>query len=236
MIFLLSAPGLLIVRQLFAAAGDMDTAAEREQAGNLPCFEALVAVHGNARGVPWFSAGTTGSFSVLGGYTVRQGSDETSVSHMEHAVAAVREAGVVGNNDEGDTFCAVEGEEELKEAVARGSVEVAGRLVSEHKSRILHEGPRNGYPLLFTAGKFTRPVNQTGGKSEIAEKSAGLLLGRLIAFSADQAGQHDVFESVEFRQQVVELEYETNALVPEPGACGVIHGEDIRSPEQHLTR
>src|SRR5512134_550136 len=159
-------------------------------------------------------------------YNSGQGSDETSVSHMEHAVAAVCEGCVVGNDHKGDPFCAVQGKEELEEAVARGSVEVAGRLVSEHKSRILHEGPRNGYPLLFTAGKFTRPVNQTGGKSEITEQSACLLLGRLIAFSADQPGQHDVFQCVEFRQQVVELEYETDALVPEPGACGIIHGED----------
>ena len=95
-------------------------------------------------------------------YTARQGSDETPVSHTEDAMASVCKGYVVGDDDEGDPFFPIETEEELKKAVAGSRVEVAGGFVSENQSGVLHECPRNGNTLLFAAGKFTRPVKQTG--------------------------------------------------------------------------
>ena len=142
-------------------------------------------------------------------------------------MAAVGEGYVVGDDDEGDPFFPVETEKELKKAVACSRVQVSRRFVGQYQSGVLHERPRNGNPLLFAAGKLTWSVNQTGREPELAEQSPGLLRSSFIRHSADQSRQHDIFQCIELRQEMVKLEHETDAPVPEPGAGSVITSYSI---------
>src|SRR5690606_6918585 len=73
--------------------------------------------------------------------------DHASVGEPHHAIAALREAGVVGDEKERRAVLRAQLEEEVDHEPAGRLVEIAGRLVGEQKLRPGGEGARQGDAL-----------------------------------------------------------------------------------------
>src|SRR3954451_9165559 len=75
-----------------------------------------------------------------------------------HAVAALGEVQVVGDEHQGRAALSFKPEQEPDDGVAGRLVEVAGRLVGEQERRIGHNRPGDRDALLFAAGQLRRIV------------------------------------------------------------------------------
>lgn len=77
---------------------------------------------------------------------------------MQDAISRVIDGGIVSGDEQGDT-CLPDDVLEKLDNLARGlRVEVAGWLIGDHKTRRMHERPRQGHALLLTAGEFQAAV------------------------------------------------------------------------------
>ncbi len=99
--------------------------------------------------------------------------DDEAVAEDDAAVGVVGEDGVVGDEDEGGAFDAVELEQEVEDVGAVGGVEVAGGLVGEDDGRAEDEGAGEGDALLLAAGELDGVVVHAVGEADAGEELAG---------------------------------------------------------------
>ena len=122
--------------------------------------------------------------------------------------------------------------EELEDLVARGRVEVPGRLVREHDRRPRDERPRDRDPLLLAAGELGRPVASPIGDPEPLQQ---VLQERLVGLHAgDRERQDDVLLRGQHRQQVEELEDEADVLAPQQRDLAVAERADVLSGDRDV--
>ena len=123
------------------------------------------------------------------------------------------------HHDDCQPLLAVEGAEELHDLSAGVFVEVAGRLVGEQDARAIEQGPRDRRPLHLAAGEFARLVGEP-----VAEADAVQYARRPFAQLAppappaddrllDHARNKDIFQRVEFGQQVIKLKNKAEGAV-----------------------
>ncbi len=134
---------------------------------------------------------------------------------------------VVGDDDKGLAILVAEVEEELVELLLVLRVERARWLVSEDDARVVDEGTGNGDALFLATRELVGLVAGTIGEAHEAEQLLCALLGSLLRGACDVGRYHDVLQSREFGQQLVELEDEADVAIAEVGqlflreGCGV---------------
>ncbi|VTR64070.1 hypothetical protein DESC_120162 [Desulfosarcina cetonica] len=107
------------------------------------------------------------------------------------------------------------------------AVQVPCGFVGQQNIRLHHQRPRQGHALLFTAGKFPGAVFEPRFKAHANQDRFCRFHGRPFFHTADQGRHHGVFQGREFRQQVMELEDETNRAVTETGQLNIVELEHV---------
>ena len=95
------------------------------------------------------------------------------------------------------------------------AVQVSGRFVGKEDCGRIDEGPGDCHPLLLTAGKFGRLVQEPVFEAHVRQKDLGLFLCRLLRGPSYQGRNHHVLHRIELREKVVRLEYKPYPAVPE---------------------
>ncbi len=107
------------------------------------------------------------------------------------------------------------GAHQIENSRAGFQVEIAGRLVGEKNLRIRQQGPRNGDPLLFAAGKLIREVSTSRFQSELCQKLSRHLQRRPLPDSSDPPRHRNVFCGCELRKQMMKLKDKAYVAIPE---------------------
>jgi len=123
----------------------------------------------------------------------------------------------VGHDDNRGSAVFVDGEEKVVNLGARPRIQIARGLVREEKLRVEHDRARQGDSLLLSPGKLARTVEGAFAQSDLLQQIARSGLELSARSSLDEPGHHDVLESVELREEMVELEHETDGTVAELG-------------------
>ena len=113
-------------------------------------------------------------------------------------------------------------------------VEVARRLVGEDDLGLVHEGPGDGDALLLAAGELARLVIGPLSQTDQGEGFEPRLLGVLASDAGVVAGQEDVLEGGEGRDQVEVLEDEAHSAGPDLGSSIVGKRGHVLSREVEL--
>ncbi len=132
-------------------------------------------------------------------------------------MAAARKGKIVGGNERGQLVVAMEPGNQFKNRVRCAAVEVSGRLIRQQKLGLGDKRPGQSHTLLFTAGKFSRPVMRALLQTHLVQPSRSFSLRLRLGKSPQQKRHGHVFQCRKFRQQVVELPDETELMVAEPG-------------------
>ena len=117
----------------------------------------------------------------------------------------VHDALVVGGHDHGGAGL-VDAVEQPHDALARGRVEVAGRLVGEQDQRPVDEGPGDRHALLLAAGELVREAVLLAGQADEVEHGRHLLADHVLGPADHLEGEGDVLEHGLVGQQLVVLE------------------------------
>ena len=130
-------------------------------------------------------------------------------------------------NDQRGLFFGVESFEQLDDFTTGMRIEIAGRFIGQEQFRLVDEGAGDGHALLLAAGKFGRPVLHAVLETNPGEQVASARPGLADGSAGHARRQTDIFERIEFRQQMIRLKNETDAVVAEkrqltPGECGEI--------------
>ena len=142
---------------------------------------------------------------------VGQVGEESAVADCEDAGGVGGDRGIVGDEDEGGAFAAVEVEQKVHDLGAVFGVEIAGGLVCEDDGRAEDEGTGEGDALLFAAGKLDGVVIRAVGEADGGEQAAGA--GEAFALgggAVEFEGEQDVFKRGERGNELVALEDEAD--------------------------
>src|SRR5215213_6890784 len=113
------------------------------------------------------------------------------------------------------------------ERIGRFLVQIAGRLVSEQYRWRRHQRTGHGYTLLLSARQHRRPMSQPFAQTKPLE-NRGSTAPRVRRRDPRDTQRHlRIFQSVEFRKQVMELKNEANMSVPEGDELGVRELRDV---------
>ena len=96
--------------------------------------------------------------------------DNHPILHMNDAVRLGRKLVIMSHDDEGRPARAVQLTQQCEKRITSMRIEVAGRLIGQHQVRPLHQGPRDGDPLLLAAGQFARLVVQALAQPHLFQK------------------------------------------------------------------
>lgn len=78
-------------------------------------------------------------------------SDDLSVLHLDDAIGLGRELVVMRDDHEGRAPRLAQRAHQSKQPISAVGIEVAGRLISQHDIRLLHERASHGDSLLFSS-------------------------------------------------------------------------------------
>ena len=107
-----------------------------------------------------------------GGSSFIEGCDHSTVLEPDDAIGAVGDASIVGDHHDGQTP-EVLFRQQIEDLGSGMLVEVAGRFVGEKDLRIVDEGPGDGHPLAFAAGKLAGAVVQPVSEAERLQQLDG---------------------------------------------------------------
>ena len=106
-------------------------------------------------------------------------------------------------------------EEELVQLGLVFRVEAARRLIGQDHVGLIHQRSRHGHPLFLATRELRRLVCGAVAKAHKGEQLLCALFALVAVFAPDESGNHDVFQSRELGQKLMELENETDVLVAE---------------------
>ena len=131
------------------------------------------------------------------------------------------EAGIVGRDERRQPALAVHLGEKGVQRVGRVLVEIAGGLVGQEDVGLHHERSRDRHALLLASRHRPRTMGEPLSQSDAFEQAgrARQPLGRRPP--GDPHRHFGVLERGELRQQVMELEHETDMVVPELHEFGI---------------
>src|ERR1051326_551311 len=130
--------------------------------------------------------------------------------------------GFVGDHDDGLALH-MQGLEHPHDLLARGAVEVSGRLVGEQNRGLVDQGPRDRHPLPLSAGELVGPVIHPVREAHAAERGAGALAPGPRRHPAVHQRELDVLQRRRAGQEIEGLEDEPDLPVPHPGERVVRH-------------
>ena len=152
---------------------------------------------------------------------------------------AVGESGqllVVGDDDESLAEAVAEVEEELVQFLLVLGVERTGRLVGQDDGRAVDEGAGHSDALLLAARQFGGLVRGAVAESHELQQFLGPFLGFLLRGAGDVGRNHDVLQSRELGEQLVELEDEAQVAVAEVGKGLLAEGGGVDTIDTYRTR
>ena len=114
----------------------------------------------------------------------------------------------------------VDREEEIVNLRARRGVEVARRLVGQDELRLEDQRARQGHALLLAARELAGAVGGALLEAHFVEQRSREPLHLALRPPLDQTRHHHVFQGVELRQEVVELEDEADRAVSQVRQAG----------------
>ena len=157
--------------------------------------------------------------------------DDASVDELNDAVAALRETRVVGDDQERRPTDFVDIAHQVEHDVGVLGVEVAARLVCEHKRGIHRQRTGDGDALLLATGNVGGLVVSPRRKGyPVEQRGSNLTHLRIDVAASGKHGHHHILERRERRQQVVILENESDRTAAQP--CNFAS----RSAHQRLAR
>lgn len=118
----------------------------------------------------------------------------------------------MGHQDQGGVKIAVEGKQQIGDAIAGLAIEVAGRFIGEQHPRPAAEGARQRHTLLLAAGQLRRQVIEPFAQSQLFQQLHRLLAALPVALAAQQRRQLHVFQRVQRRHQHERLKHEADVL------------------------
>ena len=90
----------------------------------------------------------------------------------------------------------VEGKQQVGNFIAGLAVKVAGRFIGEQHVRAAIKGASQRYALLLPAGKLCRKMVEAFAQPQLFEQRFGIATALTGVFTAQQAGQLNVFQRV----------------------------------------
>mgnify|MGYP001826202426 CR=1 FL=1 len=144
-----------------------------------------------------------------------------TIANEDIAIRPVGQGQFVRDHDDGRAAI-VDLPEQVQHAVCHVRVEVTRRLVGQQESWLPGERSGNRDALLLAARQLRGEVLGSRGEAITfqAAHNAALAFFRIESSLPDR--HIDVVKDVEFRDQVEALEYESDFLVPNPGAILVV--------------
>ncbi len=116
---------------------------------------------------------------------------------------------------------------QIKNRVRSLAIKVPGRLIGQQDLGLSDERAGQSHPLLFSPGKFAGAMMRTLLKCYFSQPLRSFCFDLRPGLPPNQERHGHVFQRRKFRQQVMELPYETDLAVTKIG--GVIFGERIQS-------
>ena len=152
--------------------------------------------------------------------------DDPAVAQVNRDVGDGGQLGVVGDEHERRAARPIDPEQEVDDVPPGRAVEVPRRLVRQQQRRIVRQRPRDGDPLLLTAGELRRIVVPPAREADFLQQRARPR--RRARHPGDLHRHQDVLERRQRREQVEELEDEPDPLaaqrrervLPQPGDIG----------------
>src|SRR5438309_4261557 len=158
--------------------------------------------------------------------------DEPAITHRQDAGGIRRGLRRVGHQNRGLARAGAGGPDQVEHFPAGGEVEIAGRLIRHHNRWLHQEGPRDGDTLLVASRDLFRPVSLETAQVQVAHE-VGDPLKAGTCLPSDSHWQRDVLGRGEIRDQVEELEDESDALATKDGARPLVHGGDVTTVDHH---
>ena len=141
----------------------------------------------------------------------------------------------MGHDDETGAEFAIEFQHQFEHLCRVPAVEVAGRFVGQHQSRLSYEGASHRGALPFAAGELGGAMREAFCQSNSRQQSARTFPGGARLHSPHQQRHGDIFERGEFRQQVMELIDESNGAIAQMSALGIVQSIHCGSGDLHRT-
>lgn len=133
----------------------------------------------------------------------------------------------MGDDDECLAVFFAEGEEETLQFFGVVRVEVTGRFVGKDYRGTVDECASDGHTLFLSTRHFGWLMVGTMREGEEVEEFECESVCFVTVLAADECGKHDVLESGELGQELMELEDETDVLVAEIGECLLVERVDV---------
>ena len=141
----------------------------------------------------------------------------------------------MGDDDERLSESVAKVKEESMEFLFVFCVERARRFVCQDDGRVVDECPCHSDTLFLTAREFGRFVVGTVAEVKVFEQFLGSLAGLLLAGASNESWDADVFKCRKFRQELMELEYETEVLVAKTSHFLVFQLGGVDTIDTHRT-
>ena len=149
-------------------------------------------------------------------------SDDQSILHLVNPIAGLGDLRIMRYQEQRFLLFSHNPLQQLEGAPRIRAVEISGGFIGENHTRIIGERPRHGHPLLLAAGKMPARPFQFAAETDGLEQMRGTLVHlRLAQLGQAAHGDHDVFLGGEIFEEKMELEDESEKLIPFSGQ-GVI--------------
>ena len=175
-----------------------------------------------------------GAFRAAGGEDEGPGLRDSKPAGLQppHAIARGGEPRVVRRDHRRQAEIAVHLAQQAVERFRRRLVEIAGGLVGEQQLRTHHQRPGDGHALLLAAGEHARHVRQPLAEADAAQQLVGARACVRERHARDAHRHLRVLDRVELRQQMMELEDEADAVVPERDDLGVAQPRQVSAVDR----
>src|SRR5829696_8947730 len=154
-----------------------------------------------------------------------------AVAQPDDALGARGEREIVRDEHDRRIRFAVDRLQQLDDAGAGVTVEVARRLVGEEDARRVAEGPRDGDALLLAPGELVGKVVRALGEPDAREQLPGARLGAAVPAQLER--HLHVLLRREGGDELKALEHEPNFLTTEPRAVVLAQPGQVRAVELH---
>src|SRR5439155_14148080 len=167
------------------------------------------------------SSSSTGAREAGASSTSSAGPRQPGVGQIESGGKLFRERRAVGDDDQNGFLEAVHVEQQRRDILGGGTIEIACRFIAQQESRRPNERAGDRGALALAAGQLAGTVIDAIREPDPVDQFTGARLtgarGVSLAVRCDERGNEDVLEHGALREKAVILEHESDASVPEHG-------------------
>ena len=137
---------------------------------------------------------------------------QDTVMQFDDPVGTIGDRVVMRHHHDGESTLMLGGKE-VENLFAGLFIEIAGGFIGQQHRGSVDEGSRNGNPLAFATREFSGTVVQSMPEPEGLQAFLSVPGDVKHRLGADESRKRGVFKDGQFREQVVELEDESNITV-----------------------